>query len=133
MKLEDQVCSLEYAIKLKELGVKQESLFYHIGYKGCVSGKIYEKLYIVFKDEEYIQPKYQISAFTVAELGVMLPSRINGSRLMCMLESDLINGRFYSVGYENLEYYFMGTNEANARAEMLIYLIENKMIEVKNA
>ena len=28
MKLEDQVCSLELAKKLKELGVKQDSLFY---------------------------------------------------------------------------------------------------------
>jgi len=28
MKLEDQVCSLELAKRLKELGVEQESLFY---------------------------------------------------------------------------------------------------------
>lgn len=31
MNLEQQVCSLENAKRLKELGVKQDSLFWHVG------------------------------------------------------------------------------------------------------
>ena len=39
MEIEDQVCSLELAKKLKELGVKQKSLFWHISFRNESSPK----------------------------------------------------------------------------------------------
>ena len=72
MELKEQVVSLELAKKLKEIGVKQESLFWWDGYTN-------------FEDEiklEYGKPDFVAgdamfySAFTVAELGEMLPEEI---------------------------------------------------------
>lgn len=78
MRIEDQVCSLELSKKLKTLGVKQESAFYWMPhYRWSFGGKLTEKdilnwsvQYADYCEEE---PKL-ISAFTVAELGEMLPS-----------------------------------------------------------
>jgi len=70
MKLEDQVCSLELAKKLKELGVKQES--YWSWLKGDAD----------YGDEPYLLgcttklEEDECSAFTVAELGEKLPNKI---------------------------------------------------------
>ena len=68
MKIEDQVVSLELAKELKELGVKQDSVWVWIkapcrdsGYECSLSWL--SNLYV----EHYL-------AFTVAELGKMLPS-----------------------------------------------------------
>jgi len=66
MKLENQVCSLELAKKLKELGVKQESLFYWFVYKNK-----YNELSTGLKKGGG-HGKSRFSAFTVAELGEMI-------------------------------------------------------------
>lgn len=74
MKLESQVCSLEYAKRLKELGVKQESLFYWSFYDGGFSE---EEPGITLTDEaNHGFEEDLLSAFTVAELGEMLPKQI---------------------------------------------------------
>ena len=73
MKIEDQVCSLELSKKLKELGVKQDSIFYWIN--GVITD-------INVSPEQtrnlwYPAHSYTLySAFTVAELGEMLPPSI---------------------------------------------------------
>jgi len=75
--LEKQVCRLEYAKKLKELGVKQHGYFYYIKY---LSGSI-GLISIVDEDTRIYAPCCETwDAFTVAELGVMLPHilTING-------------------------------------------------------
>ena len=95
MNLEDQVCSLELAKKLKELGVKQESIFWWIEF---VNG--WELRFATFKVPTLNDV---ISAFTVAELGEGLPD-------------------------ECVSYY--ADTEANARALMLIYLIENRLVKI---
>lgn len=63
MKLEEQVCSLELAKKLKELGCRQESAFYWNEYKVSKDPK---------KWQYHLQPDFRekrsTSAFTVAEL-----------------------------------------------------------------
>jgi hypothetical protein len=119
MKLEDQVCALEYAKKLKELGVKQESLFYWIKE---------DSPYIWYNSNNYPihAEKFYYSAYTVAELGEMLPDWFDsGNRdksthdWMCRVfekNSDKANCAF-------------ADKEVNARAKMLIYLIENKWVE----
>jgi hypothetical protein len=81
MLLEYQVVSLELAKKLKELGVKQESLFYWVHANGDGIGSWDQTIPII----SYI-PKIEnyhltiASAFTVAELGEMLPNGIQTYR-----------------------------------------------------
>ena len=59
--LEKQVCSLELAKKLKELGVRQESIFYWEKRDGWE-----------LVDDPYDDQFELYSAFTVAELGELL-------------------------------------------------------------
>src|SRR5437868_5642219 len=78
MKLEDQVTNLELSKRLKELGVKQESLFWWEFY---ISGdpelkRAGEQECIEGESEPWYPSKDCISAFTVAELGEMLPKNI---------------------------------------------------------
>ena len=111
MKLEKQVCSLELAKKLKELGVKQESLWFYNsktmklqrGFSAHTSNK---------------GMTWSISAFTVAELGEMLPSGYYSIREGSVWECWLRNGT------QKVE----ASTEADARAKMLIYLLENKLM-----
>jgi len=129
MKLEDQVVSLELAKKLKELGVKQESLFYWNTRHIWVSYyKHIKKAPVDFGDEI-------ISAYTVAELGEMLPSDVT------VIETDE-KCHFLAIettGYGKLKKWYLSygdrqyleheaDTEADARASMLIYLLENKLI-----
>lgn len=108
MKLESQVCSLELAKRLKELGVDQESLWYWNEYSdlNCVLVSPADKL-----GENF-------AAFTVAELGEMLKGQ----------EFDVIFGKEKVILVRgHLEEYSAET-EADARAKMLINLIENKLV-----
>jgi hypothetical protein len=167
MKLEDQVCSLELSKRLKELGVKQDSLIYWLNVQHCVHMKVKENGWEPEKDEEgnYIidRIEYRIelgnpfawnvdkdncwSAFTVAELGEMLPAYINdnGDKQLLELSKYMIpvgekqGNSAYSAEYWILKdpVYRLGKgcyedNEADARAKMLIYLLENKLMELPN-
>lgn len=145
MKLEYQVCSLELSKRLKELGVKQESQFYWLQYS---------EWNLHFRGK-YVQEYYSdcLSAFTVAELGYMLPNSIRVDGKEPFDTYTMYTTKFYSVNFEmkktnnfvvnyqcdtteldgfgsrKLTQNFYDPNEANARAMMLIYLIENKIIE----
>lgn len=150
MKLIDQVCTLEQAKRLKELGIRQdashaawlrnechkETEFWcwpveaqgvtNRGYsspaKGCLEG---------------------FSAFTVAELGVMLPhpdgmyelggfnhpsdfdpTAKDGNPWYCMWEYD-------TEKYGMKRQLFEGATEAEARAVILIYFLEINLIHVE--
>ena len=71
MKLETQVTSLELSKKLIELEVKQESLFYYEGSKEELeNGKGYALNY----RDIHLTWAERVSAFTVSELGEMLPA-----------------------------------------------------------
>jgi len=133
MPLEYQVPSLELSKRLKELGVKQESLFYwqhHV-----VNGNDYLRTKELVEKSIYPFEAY-VSAFTVSELGEMLPGNIikkNGEN-MWWQSHKTSNGRIV-VGWKDTgsvndwERLFMfESTEANARAKMLIYLLENKLI-----
>jgi hypothetical protein len=74
MELSKQVVSLDLAQRLKELGVKQESLFYWIQEDTVKEGPLYHvvDLYGV-SDSKRRYINIVASAFTVAELGEMLP------------------------------------------------------------
>ena len=121
MKLENQVCSLESAKRLKELSVNKDSLYYwynctdHPGEWRITDIKLNNDL-----DKE-------TSAYTVAELGEMLPSGL------------VTSGRKYKdifmcvYGNPEIDLVFKEEKtEAEARAKMLIYLLENNIIKAED-
>lgn len=155
MKLESQVTNLELSKKLKELGVEQESLcwwqatYSHpMGYtcedceentnpdeKGVPRVTPHPCSWHVAVYDEVQEEGFDISAFTVAELGEML--------LKGCWDSGSCNGG-HEVGFsngnplpsENLKegvdrYFIIDESEANARALMLIYLLENNLLDNK--
>jgi hypothetical protein len=124
MKLENRVSNLELSRKLKELGCKQESLFYYDPRNG--------KLRYGFDSytDKDGKMKWFISAFTVAELGEMLPEYIEIKKIGKFLESRKYMNQ-WKVSYCNNSGCFPSFNadtEADARGLMLIYLLENKLI-----
>ena len=121
MKLEDQVCSLELAKKLKELGVKQESLWswcWEEDYDGTrcntpslrLTSEVYGARDSIGRHVEIIA-----SAFTVAELGEMLKE--SEWRLPYVRE----NGRWWTGGFDDEP---TSDTEADARAKMLVWVME---------
>lgn len=138
MKLEEQVCSLELAKRLKELGVKQESYlsWAHVTERVHQSsdGERTEYVEEFGEDCKLIEsgsalwngvPSY--SAFTVAELGEMLPETINDGRFFAS-SRDLDNRWGASYGGRNYLITHADT-EADARAVMLVYLLENNLLQ----
>lgn len=113
MKLEEQVCSIDIAKRLKELGVSQESVFY---WRKTLSLKkpfeiFYRQSLTPSLDEDY-------SAFTVAELGEILPPHSMITHKMAMGWCGTINGKDFTA-----------STEADARAKMLIHLIEKGIVK----
>ena len=136
MLLEDQVCSLELAKKLKELGVKQDGLFYYQNYPyhdGTDDNflKIVEiesnnnSNNAIINTESYDEDHKKYSAFTVSELGEMFPDsfatlREEGEWLGASDEKHSLAGKLKT----------RSKNEADTRAKIIIYLIENNLMEV---
>jgi len=128
MKLQDQVCSFELAKKLKELGVKQGSLFYW--YTDGLNFQVDIKT-------DYIRGVYGYSGkqdemyptFTVAELGEMLPNFCSSYQMPEPHTSSSIS--LWYCGAKETELSQVAETEADARAKMLIYLIENNLMEAK--
>ena len=124
MKLEKQVTSLKLSRKLKSLGVKQESLWYWEqdvddsdgGDFELCDKKVYDRWNNKF--EQSIIEFY--SAFTVAELGERLPCGLYTSYRIEVGWSFICKPRFSNPDIKEQ----ISTTEANARAKMLIHLIE---------
>lgn len=125
MKLENQVVSLELAQKMKELGFEQESLFYHNKPKigGIVAS--YNWAGVDREDWEIIKEEY-VSAYTVAELGELLKPVLN----KCFIDYIYEESWYFYIDDDkgNKIYVDDAPNEADARASMLTYLKENKII-----
>jgi len=82
MKNENQVCTLKQAKKLKKLGVEQKSIWHHCFYvkHGMVGSNygLYHESMVASLLEDNEGDEFDIefaSAFTVAELGVMLGNK----------------------------------------------------------
>lgn len=128
MKIEQQVVSLELAKKLKELGVKQVSLFYwvyvnHGGYWEIDAG-INDYHHFPLNDGT------DCSAFTVAELGEMLYDLAN--KIDCGDSWYDLTGQTErpTIGFGGYPEVVADT-EADARAKMVICLLEDSLIQVK--
>ncbi len=134
LSLEQQVCSLEHAKHLDKLGVKQKSIFYWIQAKTSEHVKAWGLAFVanIFDEKESFE--HICSAFTVAELGAMLPNRIKIGKKRYFLTMDVDRSPYY----EDLEHTcqihygiaYEKDTEANHRAKMLIYLIENGCLKL---
>ena len=134
MELEKQVVSLELSKELKSLGFKQKSLWYwveHIygdnpqSWPGDRKPGNYFYIKLGKPSGCYCDGVYQgqerfYSAYTVAELGEMLPKYTNSGK-----STDERDYRCWHC-LKNIDQF--ADTEANARAKMLIYLKENNLL-----
>jgi hypothetical protein len=134
MKLENQLTSLELSKRLKELGVGQESLFYwQQGYKEMKGTEIASYFEITQTKTESKKGMRCFSAFTVAELGELLPMMIGEGYLEMSHDSYgwLIVYRTEEAHDDPKDVVPIQRDlksEADARAKMLVYLLENDLL-----
>ena len=132
MNIEDQVVSLELAKKLQELGVKQEShFFFHCAGNRCSIGE--SRQVMEGQHPEIVlfnKNNNTYSAFTVAELGEMLPKGYRSGKAGNPKKGDykVYVNVCYSSHRDGYSHTTSEDTEANARAKMLIYLLENNLI-----
>lgn len=140
MKLENQCCSLELAKRLKELGCKQERLWWWIEYPNMRS-EVILAINALIKLKNKDEKEYKVyAAFTVAELGEMLPvsfmKNVKGVNRKAILMFNKYSNSMYQILYnfrypsdvdENLA--VVEDTEANARAKMLVYLKEKGLMK----
>ena len=126
MQLEKQVVSLELAKRLDELKVKQVSHFWWCQHD--------HEMYELECGDECSDSIGGHSAFTVAELGNLLPKELKldkaydlnisfGYAKWVVAFVDRSDG--YAVQYQEV-----ADTEADARAKTLVYLLENKLITI---
>lgn len=128
MKIERQVVSSEPALRLKEFGVKQDSIFWW-GEASDGEVGIYLREDVEKSAEEFdgiVGINWICSAFAVAELGLLLPDKV------CW-RGYVHTGKiwFFSFGDGvDLGFTASAETEADMRAKMLIYLLEKKLITI---
>lgn len=156
MKIEEICCSLELAKRLKELGLKQESLFYW-----TLTNSIYKLTWIIDDGgiTDKICPLNSYSAFSAAELADIIPNAVQTQQGDPFDNFRIKITKFYSidlsmnkinnfiVNYDcdtteasggnawlnrQLTRNIYDNNLANAMAKMLVFLIENKLMELPN-
>ena len=120
--LEKQVTSLELSKRLKELGEKQDTLFSWIEYP---DGTFHVELTKWAKSQYggigWVE-KELFAAPTVAELGEMLPYDTHSYKSV-RVDKWCCN--------DNCGMLMLRKTEVEARGKLLIYLIENKLVEVE--
>lgn len=121
MELEKQVISLPLAKRLKELGVNRRSLH-------CWLRRWHDKPYVLDGGPvfETADPEPYFAAFTVAELGEML--RPVGLNLILADNGTLALSMTKHIG-RFIDATVTTNTEADARAKMLILLIEKGLVK----
>ena len=138
MKLQDQVCSFIQAEQLKTIGVTQ-SLSYFIYRHWRGNGQIIidkrKDKYFDYAKGRHMKPYTEIicSAFTVAELGVMLQYVGVYTAVNTVMGGW---GVYHVNSYKEYELPQPGNfnnekHEAHARAHILIHLLENNLVKVE--
>ena len=130
MRLEKQVCSLELAKRLKDMGVKQDSYFFWRTFPDGSAG---------LRTGE--QQSFDFAAFTVAELGELIGPyfQINSGRsgrpaIMVWAEAlpNILvrsNPDLHPPEEVKRAPLMSADTEADARAEILVYLIKNALLD----
>lgn len=147
MDISKQVCTIEQAKALRSIGVKQgKSAFAFIKNECHKEDTFYLRM---VEGEGVSNSGYDnwssgclkgYSAFTVAELGQMLPDKFIYKDEQCFVSSEkYCNTRPWIAGIHTVwahdkpvvaKKYIPADTEAEARAALLIYLIENNVIAV---
>ena len=129
MEIKEQVISPEQARKLWELWFSRDGYFEHIFNYHSVKYQ-YTRMSPKEWDIDTEDMKLEIPAYTVSEIMEYLPHNIWKD----MLRIEKVNTDdwvFYFINYwHNIE--IVSENLAQALWDMLIYLIENKYIDVKS-
>lgn len=127
MQLKDQVCTESQGKKLEELGIKEKPVFCH-AYVCCdplgeeTSRDILPTGFDL-ADQFKNHATWVSPAFTVAELGVMLPEYVESHK------GSMVDTWYCGpIDTENGEYYSVENTEAQARAAYLIYCLENNLV-----
>lgn len=128
MNISQQVSTLEQSKKLYDLGITGPTVFYHVfdsGMKWCIMPDGFFN-----KEEEGIE---FYPAFTVAELGMMLPENIHANGHTYFFSSQSVDKRFEAL-YSAIDViipclYLTGSysTEAEARSAMLLFVVEDKI------
>lgn len=128
MSIESHVTSLELSNRLKELGVSQESYAHWVKLPSCDP-------FLTIHREDPIGDEYT-SAFLASELGEMLPEAclLEGTTQVVLHCSKYSGG--WRVSYQSNKFRGKravnvaqhGNTEADARAKLLIHLIEKGII-----
>jgi len=133
MNLEKQVVSLEFSKKLKELGFKQDSLFYWF----------YNRRFNDFlaSDTNLWKPSEEdmlCSAYTVADLEWILPKKIciDRDEFKLIINKFRENGDKWNIQYVNSEGMIIGKISKDERlvivmAMKIIELIEDKLLIIE--
>lgn len=119
--VEEEVCSFELSKRLKELGVPQRSIFF---WQELAEGNI-RLGHGQHPDSgdlaiHHCVLSFEYSAFTVNELGEMLPYYFSS-------EKHSKQWRVGMIKEGKADMWGAGRKEADARANAKIYLIENKI------
>lgn len=131
--IEEQVINLDQARQLLGLGLNLESYFVYAKPKGkddfnLISRKHYNLHRFAF---ELI-----ISAYTIGELGVLLPTYIKDNGIVYSLLAAFFENHFYIAytmpGSENTIFSFDMKTESEARGEALIHLLNEKIVKVED-
>lgn len=131
MNIEDQVCNLELAKRLKELAACQASHFY---WTELDSGWTLWR-FDQFLDEKRVigaSRRERYSGFTVAELGDLLPLHVGSYQV----EHDDVDVnedyepwcciQYLPVDHSKYKHVVYARTEADARAKMLVHLLRNR-------
>lgn len=141
MKLQNQVCSLEQSQKLKRLGVAQCTILAHEIDTAKIWGSAEESFingcYYIGIDEEGTgwHGNNVASAFSVAELGLLLSGTANCAtrhqgKYKAEIEHRNTRPEEMNLGTGTTKYSTMHDTEAQARAALLIYLLEEKLLAI---
>lgn len=125
--IEKQVTSLALSQRLKELGVKQKSLFYWIFV--TMPGEQGEWRCAYDWDPLFVRED-KVAAFLVGELGDMLPDLIYTTRKIETWYGSILSQRL--INKVGLDVKFEAETESDVRAKMLIYLLENGIIKASD-
>jgi hypothetical protein len=125
MRSVNQVCTFEQAEQLKALGIKQLSLFYWISSPEPA---------VIFCPKPINNPD-TFSAFTSAELGIILPEdcsckKVNRERLL----NDFDFKTAYLCSFDDKVgscRNMIGPSEAFVKADLLLYLINKRYITIE--
>lgn len=130
MNLESQACTLEQAKRLEELGVCDSSLFFWALWSDDSDENEWNLYYGDNREYGYLDKVKEYNAYTSAELGEMItklyPCWSYTRRGDLNLYVIYKNIKFPPCSLIRKEYY--GVPDTHARAEFLIYLLENKNV-----